>query len=55
MLCCYQLKAHPEIYEGCVPMAYDDYLKKISRYYLNSCLLLLVSIINYFVKDGFHI
>ncbi|KAF6167782.1 hypothetical protein GIB67_027560 [Kingdonia uniflora] len=26
-----QLKSHPEFYEGYVPMAYDDYLKKISR------------------------
>ncbi|KAL5987645.1 hypothetical protein ACLOJK_035395 [Asimina triloba] len=25
-----QLKSHPETYEGYVPMAYDDYLKKIS-------------------------
>lgn len=26
-----QLKSHPEIYEGYVPMAYDDYLKKITN------------------------
>lgn len=26
-----QLKSHPDIYEGYVPMAYDDYLKKMSR------------------------
>ncbi|WOK94904.1 OTU domain-containing protein [Canna indica] len=26
-----QLKSHPKIYEGYVPMAYDDYLKKLSR------------------------
>ncbi|XP_062001945.1 OVARIAN TUMOR DOMAIN-containing deubiquitinating enzyme 12 [Rosa rugosa] len=26
-----QLKAHPEIYEGYVPMAYDDYLEKMSK------------------------
>ncbi|KAL6145785.1 hypothetical protein ACLB2K_056470 [Fragaria x ananassa] len=26
-----QLKSHPEIYEGYVPMAYDDYLEKMSR------------------------
>ncbi|KAK9283099.1 hypothetical protein L1049_011329 [Liquidambar formosana] len=26
-----QLKSHPEIYKGYVPMAYDDYLKKISK------------------------
>ncbi|XP_042511395.1 OVARIAN TUMOR DOMAIN-containing deubiquitinating enzyme 12-like isoform X2 [Macadamia integrifolia] len=26
-----QLKSHPEIYEGYVPMAYNDYLKKISK------------------------
>ncbi|KAF3441866.1 hypothetical protein FNV43_RR15781 [Rhamnella rubrinervis] len=25
-----QLKSHPEIYEGYVPMAYDDYLEKMS-------------------------
>ncbi|VVA17321.1 PREDICTED: OTU [Prunus dulcis] len=27
-----QLKSHPEIYEGYVPMAYDDYLEKMSTY-----------------------
>ncbi|CAK9159657.1 unnamed protein product [Ilex paraguariensis] len=27
----YQLKSHPELYEGYVPMAYDDYLTKISK------------------------
>ncbi|XP_050370826.1 OVARIAN TUMOR DOMAIN-containing deubiquitinating enzyme 12-like [Argentina anserina] len=26
-----QLKSYPEIYEGYVPMAYDDYLEKMSR------------------------
>jgi hypothetical protein len=26
-----QLKSHPELYEGYVPMAYGDYLKKMSR------------------------
>ncbi|XP_006485628.1 OVARIAN TUMOR DOMAIN-containing deubiquitinating enzyme 9 isoform X1 [Citrus sinensis] len=26
-----QLKAHPEIYEGYVPMAYSDYLKKMNK------------------------
>ncbi|KAJ4720758.1 OTU domain-containing protein [Melia azedarach] len=26
-----QLKSHPEIYEGYVPMAYGDYLKKMSK------------------------
>ncbi|XP_057982967.1 OVARIAN TUMOR DOMAIN-containing deubiquitinating enzyme 10-like isoform X2 [Malania oleifera] len=26
-----QLKSHPEIYEGYVPMAYGDYLKRISK------------------------
>ncbi|XP_060201508.1 OVARIAN TUMOR DOMAIN-containing deubiquitinating enzyme 12-like isoform X1 [Lycium barbarum] len=26
-----QLKAHPEIYEGYVPMAYDEYLKRMSE------------------------
>ncbi|XP_059646858.1 OVARIAN TUMOR DOMAIN-containing deubiquitinating enzyme 12-like isoform X2 [Cornus florida] len=26
-----QLTSHPEIYEGYVPMAYDDYLKKMSK------------------------
>uniref|UniRef100_A0A5B7AXF3 ubiquitinyl hydrolase 1 n=1 Tax=Davidia involucrata TaxID=16924 RepID=A0A5B7AXF3_DAVIN len=26
-----QLKSHPELYEGYVPMAYDDYLKNISK------------------------
>nr|XP_019709805.1 OTU domain-containing protein DDB_G0284757 [Elaeis guineensis] len=26
-----QLKSHPEIYEGYVPMAYGDYLKKLSK------------------------
>ncbi|KAJ0970329.1 hypothetical protein J5N97_023206 [Dioscorea zingiberensis] len=26
-----QLKSHPEIYEGYVPMAYDEYLKKLSK------------------------
>ncbi|XP_020261359.1 uncharacterized protein LOC109837500 isoform X2 [Asparagus officinalis] len=26
-----QLKSNPDIYEGYVPMAYDDYLKKISK------------------------
>lgn len=26
-----QLKSHPEIYEGYVPMAYGDYLEKLSR------------------------
>ncbi|XP_070676642.1 OVARIAN TUMOR DOMAIN-containing deubiquitinating enzyme 10-like isoform X4 [Malus domestica] len=26
-----QLKSHPEIYEGYVPMAYDDYLEKMSK------------------------
>lgn len=30
---CLQLKAHPEIYEGYVPMAYSDYLKKMNKYY----------------------
>lgn len=28
----YQLKSCPEIYEGYVPMAYDDYLEKMSKY-----------------------
>lgn len=27
----YQLKSYPEIYEGYVPMAYGDYLEKMSR------------------------
>ena len=27
-----QLKSCPEIYEGYVPMAYTDYLKKMSKY-----------------------
>lgn len=27
-----QLKSHPEIYDGYVPMAYDEYLKKMSKY-----------------------
>lgn len=27
-----QLKSYPEIYEGYVPMAYTDYLEKMSRY-----------------------
>ncbi|WOK98359.1 OTU domain-containing protein [Canna indica] len=26
-----QLRSHPEIYEGYVPMAYDDYLKRMSK------------------------
>ncbi|KAH7662850.1 Ubiquitinyl hydrolase 1 protein [Dioscorea alata] len=26
-----QLKSHPEIYEGYVPMAYDEYLEKMSK------------------------
>ncbi|XP_038680580.1 OVARIAN TUMOR DOMAIN-containing deubiquitinating enzyme 9-like isoform X1 [Tripterygium wilfordii] len=26
-----QLKSHPDLYEGYVPMAYDDYLKKMSK------------------------
>ncbi|XP_020115217.1 uncharacterized protein LOC109729020 isoform X2 [Ananas comosus] len=26
-----QLESHPEIYEGYVPMAYNDYLKKLSK------------------------
>ncbi|POO01704.1 OTU domain containing protein [Trema orientale] len=26
-----QLITHPEIYEGCVPMTYDDYLEKMSK------------------------
>ncbi|KAK9279750.1 hypothetical protein L1049_013432 [Liquidambar formosana] len=26
-----QLKSYPEIYEGCVPMAYGDYLEKMSK------------------------
>ncbi|KAG1354944.1 putative RuBisCO large subunit-binding protein subunit alpha, chloroplastic [Cocos nucifera] len=26
-----QLKSHPEIYDGYVPMAYDEYLKKMSK------------------------
>ncbi|KAF3795895.1 OTU domain-containing protein [Nymphaea thermarum] len=26
-----QLKAHPDIYSGYVPMAYDDYIKKMSK------------------------
>lgn len=26
-----QLKSHPEIYEGYVPMTYDEYLKRMSR------------------------
>lgn len=30
---CLQLKAYPEIYEGYVPMAYSDYLKKMNKYY----------------------
>lgn len=28
-----QLKSYPEIYEGYVPMAYGDYLEKISKYF----------------------
>lgn len=31
-----QLKSYPEIYEGYVPMAYDEYLEKMSRYSSNS-------------------
>uniref|UniRef100_A0A2P2JFA8 OTU domain-containing protein n=1 Tax=Rhizophora mucronata TaxID=61149 RepID=A0A2P2JFA8_RHIMU len=27
----YQLKSHPEIYEGYVPMAFEDYLEKMTR------------------------
>ncbi|CAK7343124.1 unnamed protein product [Dovyalis caffra] len=27
----YQLKSHPEIYEGYVPMEYGDYLRKMSK------------------------
>ena len=27
-----QLKSYPEIYEGYVPMAYTDYLEKMSKY-----------------------
>lgn len=27
----YQLKSHPEIYEAYVPMAYGDYLKKMTK------------------------
>lgn len=27
-----QLKSYPEIYEGYVPMAYIDYLEKMSKY-----------------------
>ncbi|KAJ7981029.1 OTU domain-containing protein [Quillaja saponaria] len=27
----HQLKSHPDIYEGYVPMAYDDYLEKMSK------------------------
>ena len=30
--CCHQLKCHPELYRGYVPMAYNDYLKKMSKY-----------------------
>ena len=30
-----QLKSHPENYEGYVPMAYNDYLKKLSKYGLS--------------------
>lgn len=30
---CNQLKGHPEMYEGYVPMGYVEYLKKMSRYY----------------------
>lgn len=29
----YQLKSYPEIYEGYVPMAYGDYLEKMSKYF----------------------
>lgn len=29
---CQQLMSHPEIYEGYVPMAYDEYLEKMSRF-----------------------
>jgi hypothetical protein len=34
---CHQLKSHPEMYEGYVPMAYNDYLKKISKYCAIPC------------------
>lgn len=30
----YQLKSHRDIYEGYVPMEYDEYLEKISKYFL---------------------
>lgn len=29
----YQLKSYPEMYEGYVPMAYGDYLEKMSKYF----------------------
>lgn len=29
-----QLKNHPELYDGYVPMGYADYLKKMSKYVL---------------------
>ena len=31
MVCNHQLKSHPEIYEGYVPMEYGDYLRKMSK------------------------
>lgn len=35
----HQLRSHPEIYEGYVPMEYGDYLKKMSKYWRNPFLL----------------
>lgn len=32
VLLLFQLKSHPEFYEGYVPMEYGDYLKKLSKY-----------------------
>ena len=37
-----QLKTYPDIYEGYVPMAYDDYLEKMSKYFST-----LFSLLNY--------
>ena len=46
----YQLKSHPELYEGYVPMAYDDYLKNISKYGAIPHLNFLASM--FFIKFG---
>lgn len=45
-----QLKLYPEIYEGYVPMAYGDYLEKMSKYLsAHPCFFLVVSFLEIIV------